>query len=52
MEEQTRGEKVEQKEEPTTGEEEIGTIYSYAITEGKNMKRGDTTNNKHCTLFH
>ena len=27
-----------------------GTIYSYAITEGNNMKSGDT--NKHSTLFH
>ena len=31
-------------------EKESGTIYSYAITEGKNMKKGDT--NKHATLFH
>ena len=30
---------------------ESGTIYSYAITEGKNMKRGDTKD-KHSTLFH
>ena len=29
---------------------ECGTIYSYAITEGNNMKSGDT--NKHSTLFH
>ena len=29
---------------------ECGTIYSYAITEGNNMKSGD--NNKHSTLFH
>ena len=32
-------------------EKESGTIYSYAITEGKNMKRGDTKD-KHSTLFH
>ena len=44
-EEHARQEKVEQKEE------ESGTIYSYAITEGKNMKKGDTTT-KHCPLFH
>ena len=37
-------EQVEQKTK------ECGTIYSYAITEGNNMKSGDT--NKHCTLFH
>ena len=37
-------EQVEQKTK------ECGTIYSYAITEGSNMKSGDT--NKHCTLFH
>ena len=30
---------------------ESGTIYSYAITEGKSMKRGDTKD-KHSTLFH
>ena len=46
----------EQKEEEGgAGEEkemkESGTIYSYAITEGKNMKRGDTKD-KHSTLFH
>ena len=37
-------EQVEQKTK------ECGTIYSYAITEGSNMKSGDT--NKHSTLFH
>ena len=37
-------EQVEQKTK------ECGTIYSYAITEGNNMKSGDT--NKHSTLFH
>ena len=37
----------EQVEEKT---KECGTIYSYAITEGSNMKSGDT--NKHSTLFH
>ena len=37
-------EQVEQKTK------ECGTIYSYAITEGSNMKSGDT--NEHSTLFH
>ena len=37
----------EQMEQKT---KECGTIYSYAITEGNNMKSGDT--NKHSTLFH
>ena len=45
-------EEEEQKEEEKKEMKESGTIYSYAITEGKNMKKGDTTNNKHCTLFH
>ena len=45
---QTYEEVEETKEEEKT--RECGTIYSYAITEGSNMKSGDT--NKHSTLFH
>ena len=45
---QTYEEVEETKEEEKT--RECGTIYSYAITEGNNMKSGDT--NKHSTLFH
>ena len=41
---------AEDKEEGKEEIKESGTIYSYAITEGKNMKKGDT--NKHATLFH
>ena len=45
---QTYEEVEETKEEEKA--RECGTIYSYAITEGNNMKSGDT--NKHSTLFH
>ena len=41
---------AENKEEGKEEIKESGTIYSYAITEGKSMKKGDT--NKHATLFH
>ena len=44
-------EEEEQKEEEKKEMKESGTIYSYAITEGKSMKRGDTKD-KHSTLFH
>ena len=52
--EEEQGVEGEDREEKGGDEKEMkegGTIYSYAITEGKSMKRGDTKD-KHSTLFH
>ena len=49
-EEEAKNTKNAMDEQVEQNTKECGTIYSYAITEGNNMKSGDT--NKHSTLFH